>query len=130
MAGANEVLPKGYVAAAALSTTYLPVKASGTAGTHCTPTTAVTDRILGIAQEVCVAADVNKRVVRVLKMPSISKAYLRGTVTAGDPLKIAGTFDGFVTATVAGTDIVNAYAEESGVTGDIINVQLVSPSKL
>lgn len=130
MAGANEILPKGYVAAATLATLFLPVKASGTAGTHCTPPTAVTDRLIGVAQEVCLAADVNKRVVRVLLQPSITKMVAKGTVTAGDPLKLDGTFTGVVTATVAGTDIVLGYAEESAVTGDQINVRLVSPSKL
>jgi hypothetical protein len=129
MAGANPILPKGYIAAATLATLYLPVKASGTAGVACTPPTAVTDRILGVCQEICLAADVNKRVVNVMK-EGISKMVAKGTIVAGDPLKLDGTFTGVITAVTAGTDIVLGYAEESAVTGDQINVRLAAASKL
>lgn len=121
MAGSNVVLDKGYISTGTLATLYLPVKFGTVDGVVVAPT-AVTDVIVGVAQEICLAADAGKRVVSVRKL-GLSLMVAKGAITRGDRVKLDATFTGIVTAGVA-ADVVVGLAEESAVAGDQIHVML------
>lgn len=92
----------------------------GTDGKHVTKGAAATDKIIGICQteagQVTAAEDPLELALR----GGGAKALLNGVVTRGAELAFNGT--GFVAASSA--DWVSAIAMESGVSGDIIPVEV------
>lgn len=88
---------------------------------HVSPASAATDKVIGIAQnEVTASGDT----VEVAIQGGGAKAKLGGTVAFGDFLASNGS--GALVATTTADDNVIAQAMQSGVSGDVIGVEVVS----
>jgi hypothetical protein len=110
---ADYELDKSFIAAA--TTTQFQVVKFGSADNTCTPVTATSDEMLGVAQESCAAADAGKRVISV-RLLGVSEVIYGGSVTRGARLKVTAT--GTVIAATTDADFVVGRALTSGVSGD------------
>lgn len=99
MPGPNFILDKGFRAEAA-TTMFYPVK-YGAANEGCTPVTAVTDQVVGWAQETASAQDATDGRVINIRMLGITRAVAGAAIARGAPVKITAAGK-VITATAAG----------------------------
>lgn len=118
MSGPNYVLDDGFMCAAAV-TAYQIVKFGATDDT-CTPIAAVTDEMLGVAQEACATADINNRLINV-RLVGISYVIVGATaVVRGNRLKTDNV--GKVIPATTDADFIVGRAMMSGAVGDMITM--------
>lgn len=120
----NQLLTKQFIAEAAINA-YRIVK-FGTTDDYVIQAAAVGDASFGVVEGVAPAAGERCDVV----MAGIAEVKLGGTVARGGPITSDATGQGVASAPAAGANNrVIGYALQSGVSGDVIPVQ-IAPSSL
>lgn len=125
-ASGNFVLDKGFVVAAAV-TKFRAVKMSGAVDTI-TPTTAVTDMIVGIAQYSVSAGELAKGKRASVRLSGISEMEVSEAINEGDEVSIVA--DGRAAVSAATERIVGVALSAAGTAGERISVMLALPGSI
>ena len=120
MPGPNFVLDKGFTVQAAINMFY-PVK-MGTANETVTPVTAVTDAVVGWAQETASAQDATDGRSINIRVMGITRAVAGAAIARGAAVKITATGK-VITATTAGPAHGKAMMAAAA-DGDHVDIQI------